>query len=138
MVPNEREMVTHMLRNPTRRTRHTIGLFMTLVLLVGVLVTVADTPGSATVPGANGKIAYTRGNGIWTMNADGSGQTALSSPLISLHHEPAWSPDGTKILYRSNPTLSLTSDEIIVINTDGTGYVNLTNTAGVNEFNPTW
>jgi len=127
-----------MLRNPTRRTRHTIGLFMTLVLLVGVLVAVAETPGSATVPGANGKIAYARGDGIWTMNADGSGQTALSSPLISLHHEPAWSPDGSKILYREDGQVGPARDDIVVVDADGPGSVNLTNTSGVDEFEPTW
>ena len=135
-MPNERELVTHMLRNHTRRTRHTIGLFTTFFMLVGVLVTVAETPASATAPGANGKIAYQRDGAIWTMNADGSPQTKLTSPTsLNSHREPAWSPDGTKIAYFFH---SGSSTDIAVINADGTGTVNLTNTPGFDEFEPTW
>jgi Tol biopolymer transport system component len=110
---------------------------MTVFMVVGVLVTVAETPASATVPGANGKIAYTRGNAIWTMNADGSGQTPLSSPFVTFHHEPPWSPDGTKILFRTDPQAS-GRDDIVVIDADGVFLANLTNTPGIDEFEPSW
>ncbi len=42
------------------------------------------------------KLAVARG-GIWVMNADGSGQTQLTS---ASDREPAWSPDGTQIAFR--------------------------------------
>ncbi|MEA3501658.1 MAG: Ig-like domain-containing protein, partial [Actinomycetota bacterium] len=140
MVPNERESVTHMLRNPTRRNHHKIGLLVTFLLLVSVLVTVAEPPASATVPGSNGKIAYTRSGAIWTMNADGSNQTRLTPQFVlATYHEPAWSPDGTKIAYRISPTQPPgATDNIGVINADGTGATNLTSTAGIDEFEPTW
>ena len=53
----------------------------------------------ATFPGANGKIAFERSGDIWTMNADGSGQVNLtntSAPEL----DPAWSPDGSKIVFK--------------------------------------
>ena len=57
------------------------------------------------------------------MNADGSGQTNLTShPAFDI--EPAWSPDGTKLAFWSgrdgNP-------EIYAMNADGSGQTNLTN-----------
>ena len=138
MVSNEKELVTHMLTNPTRSGQHRIGLLMTFFLLVSVLVTVSTAPASGTVPGANGKIAYERLGAIWSMDADGSNQVQLTSTMaLATYHEPAWSPDGTRIAYRRNPTF-LGSDDIGVMNANGTGFVNLTNTPGVDEFDPTW
>jgi Tol biopolymer transport system component len=40
------------------------------------------------------KIAYARDSHVWTMNADGSGQT--EGPPGD---DPGWSPDGTKLIY---------------------------------------
>jgi hypothetical protein len=83
------------------------------------------------------KIAFARGYqydsqpsiaGIWVMNADGSGQTNLTSAVLPIDGEvtsaqldaPDWSPDGTKIAFeRSFKVLG----DILVINADGTGLV---------------
>jgi Tol biopolymer transport system component len=72
---------------------------------------------------------------IATANPDGSGQTGV--PITSTLHptEPAWSPDGTRIAFSS---FQQTAD-IYVINADGGGQINLTNTpADIQEGNPTW
>jgi len=46
-----------------------------------------------------------------------------------------WSPDGTRIVYT---TFGLTTSDIAVMNADGSGQVNLTNTADVDEGFPAW
>jgi Tol biopolymer transport system component len=75
---------------------------------------------------------------IFTMNPDGSGQRALSGSS-AMEGQAAWSPDGTKIAFASRRT---NNDEIWVMNADGTGLANLTNTGlgstGPGEGSPTW
>ncbi len=89
-----------------------------------------------------GKIAFVRyqsgsmpGRRIFTSNADGSGQSSLPISTSLEPDEPAWSPDGTKIVFGTrNNTF-----DIFVINADGSGMTNLTNTSDfVIEINPTW
>jgi Tol biopolymer transport system component len=59
-----------------------------------------------------GSIAYTKwGQGIFVMNADGSGQRQLTSTGA----EPSWSPDGTQIAFNGDGA------DIWVTNADGTG-----------------
>jgi hypothetical protein len=56
------------------------------------------------------KLAFAR-SGIWTMNADGTGQTQVTATGFG----PSWSPDGSRIAY-------VTSDHSLhTVNTDGTG-----------------
>lgn len=51
----------------------------------------------AAFPGQNGKIVFERaGGGISIMNADGTGETILTT---GDHHDPKWSADGTRILF---------------------------------------
>ncbi|MET0754007.1 MAG: DUF5050 domain-containing protein [Pyrinomonadaceae bacterium] len=68
--------------------------------------------------------------GIATANADGTGYVGVASSPPS-PFDPAWSPDGTKIVYAG-------SGEILVINANGTNPTNITNTPSVNEANPSW
>jgi Tol biopolymer transport system component len=68
-------------------------------------------------------------------NPDGSGGIGLPIPTSLSPTEPAWSPDATKMAFVStqNP------GDIWVINTDGSGQTNLTNTAEpIRESNPSW
>ena len=49
------------------------------------------------------------GDDLWIMNADGSGQTALTeAPTPYAFGDPAWSPDGTKLAY-----LYASADDVI-------------------------
>ena len=84
------------------------------------------------------KIAYSRldpntnGQGLWVMNADGSGQTQLTTTADSY---PSWSPDGTKIAFQSNRNGNA---EIYSMNADGSAQTNLTNAPTTNEMDPDW
>ena len=64
---------------------------------------------------------------IYVMNADGTGVVRLTNN--SVYDWPvAWSPDGSRILFRRDPNGGYEADdmEIYVMNADGTGVVRLT------------
>lgn len=89
-----------------------------------------------TVPGRNGKIAFTSthdGVGIYTIEADGSNQTRLTNPGYGA--SPKWSPDGTKIAFVSSRDGN--NYEIYVMNADGTNQTRLTNNLGSDQ-SPEW
>jgi WD40 repeat protein len=93
-----------------------------LITLVATLA-LAATPSVAyaAFPGQNGKIAFDyhpTSDEIFVVEPDGSGRTAITGPPESERH-PAWSPGGTKIVFDRN-------GDIVVMNADGTGQVNLT------------
>ena len=80
---------------------------------------------------------------IFTMNAsDGSNQTFLTGGSIFSNmdaYDPCWSPDGTKIAFRSRfAAVQVFRGEIFVINASGGSRTNLTNTADVEESHPDW
>ena len=62
---------------------------------------------------------------VYVMNADGSGQTRLTSNTAT-DLEPTWSPDGTKIVFESFRDGNY---EIYVMDADGTDQVRRTNEA---------
>jgi TolB protein len=78
---------------------------------------------------------------IWVMNADGTGQLQLTHN-VEEERAPAWSPDGTRIIYscrRGTPATATgpATFEICVMNADGSGELRLTNNA-VGDLTPTW
>jgi Tol biopolymer transport system component len=103
---------------------------------------------------AGSKVAYSSypltGNeydAIWTMNSDGSGKTQLTFPDYSGNDPssnftdwfPRWSPTGAQLTFtRINNYTS--TDDIMVMNADGTGVTDLTpNTpAASSYYNPAW
>jgi Tol biopolymer transport system component len=77
-----------------------------------------------------------RGWNIFSMNADGSNEVNLTKtedPVINF--EPSFSPDGSKIVFmRQRPPDG--DQDIWVIDANGTGAVELTNSPGINETEP--
>jgi Tol biopolymer transport system component len=79
---------------------------------------------------------------VWLMNADGSGQRQLThTQYSSTAHTygasaPAWSPDGSVILFQSD--LPGEPYDLYTIRPDGSGVTNLTNTAGAAETRAAW
>ena len=55
--------------------------------------------GRASAQTAQSRIAFERRGSIWTMNADGTGQTELSNTDAFIGHEPSLSADGQKIVF---------------------------------------
>jgi len=82
---------------------------------------------------SNGFGCYTTSH-LWGVNADGSNPTKLTDTLAYTH---AWSPDGTKIIFGSVDD-SLEPRDLFVVNPDGSGLTNITNTDGTREWSPSW
>jgi Tol biopolymer transport system component len=66
---------------------------------------------------------------LYVVNSDGSNPTELR-PQDDLGGSLVWSPDGTKIL--------LGGGDLYVMNPDGSGLTNLTNTNDRPEYSPSW
>ena len=84
---------------------------LTTTALVGGLMAVGPGAGSAATPGDNGLIAFesTRNgsSAIYVKAADGTGVRPLtSSPSAEL--DPAWSPDGGRIVYSGDESRDTT------------------------------
>lgn len=73
-------------------------------------------------------------NEIYVMNADGSNVRRLTdSPQGD--HRPAWSPDGTQIIFDSYRD---GNDELYIMNADSSNQRNLTKSTDVSERAPDW
>jgi tricorn protease-like protein len=89
---------------------------------------------NAAFPGRNGRIAFVRAGDIWTMKADGTGQTRLTFDGTAMHRAPRWSPDGSRIAFVS----SASGDrQIYAMNADGSDPERLTFDADIDN-SPAW
>ena len=78
---------------------------------------------------------------IFVMNADGTGEpTRLTNSPDIEDNDPEWSPDGTKIVFKSTQhTQQDAREEIYVMNTDGSNVQRLTETSGwESDHDPSW
>ena len=76
------------------------------------------------------KIAFTRNNDIYVMNANGTGEVPITG-IEGPDRDPAWSPDGTQIVYVSNHTVSgggTTGFELFITPAGGGGQRQVTDT----------
>jgi Tol biopolymer transport system component len=91
------------------------------------------------------RIAYShgtdKGSEIRVVNADGTGDVYVAGGSGTEASAPVWSPDGRQIAffaYPSPPGPGTDKSDIYVVNTDGTGLKNLTNTPSVSDEKPRW
>ena len=114
-------------------------------MLVGASVLMAEPASSGAFPGTNAKIAFQSnrdGNDeIYVMDADGSNQTNLTNSNDLYEGSPSWSPDGTKIVFRSAGRGYFggagQNGDIFVMDANGSNQTNLTNGVG-SYHSPSW
>lgn len=72
---------------------------------------------------------------MYKINVDGSGLTDLGKG-----NRPKWSPDSKRIVYviTEDNGYEITSSDIYLINADGSGKVNLTNSDTIIEMTPSF
>ena len=107
--------------------------------VLAVLATAA--PAGATLPGPNGRIAFHSDRAgtfdLWTMNADGGAQTAITDDAGREMH-PAWSPDARDIAFvDAQQSGSAFPEYLVVVDANGTNPFLVTPTAA-DRSGPTW
>ncbi len=99
----------------------------------------ARLPGAPIVVG-NGRIAFTRMVAgkpqIFTAAPDGTDVRQLTA--LGANHFPAWSRDGARIAFASNPTYPTGPFEIWMMDADGSNQVPLTSGTPGTNFVPDW
>jgi dipeptidyl aminopeptidase/acylaminoacyl peptidase len=93
----------------------------------------AHVSSAATTPPA-GLIAYADNGDIWVMDADGRHRHDLS-PAGGLDYAPSWSPDGSRIAFRSDRGGS--GFDVFTMAADGSDVVEITNDAS-DDASPAW
>lgn len=95
----------------------------------------AARPAGKVFPGKNGRIAFTAGGALVTVNPDGSGRRTVVSEQRNA--SPSWSPDGEQIAFMRAAALEYALYEIWVADADGSGLARLT-TNDVYDGDPAW
>jgi Tol biopolymer transport system component len=77
---------------------------------------------------------------IYAMNVDGSGQINLTNNPAAADYVPSWSPNGKKIAFLrsvdkgpdpNDPAQEIFNEELMVMNSDGTGVVDVSGSIGL-------
>jgi len=80
-------------------------------------------------------IAFVSGTDIYSLAVAGGSPRNLTNSA-ALDDSPEWSPDGTKIAFRS--AIGSAAEDVFVMNVDGAGVANITNTPSAVEAAPKW
>ena len=92
------------------------------------------------ISGDGSKVAFISNSTLIVINSDGTGLTPLTNSTMDISN-PSISGDGSKVAFTSHVSsddsddFDIPNSEVFVINTDGTGLTQLTNTTA-NEANP--
>jgi Tol biopolymer transport system component len=107
------------------------------------LALIAAGPAAATMPGPNGKIAFTSDRGgtkdVWVMQPDGSAETLIQSDAAedSYAPTPQWSPDGREIAFMHEHRPYNHQGNIFLMEADGGNLRQITDIYSYDS-NPTW
>ncbi|MFL5779455.1 MAG: TolB family protein, partial [Chloroflexota bacterium] len=124
-----------------------VGPAIVVALLIVLLITAAVFVGTQRRlpapfgPAANGRIAFTANDQIWTAEADGTAPRQVTPGALGAF-EPSFSRDGTHLAYRRKTSDEPLDDphrfaDLIVVDTDGANPVVIeAHLAGLG--NPTW
>lgn len=100
---------------------------------------ISPVPTLTPLGGGNGKIVYTSGTddlNIFVMDADGSNARQLTN-LPGFNGYAAWSPDGERIAFTTNPQKENFGARILVMNTDGSNQTLVTDfSSGLPHWSP--
>jgi len=134
-------MIWQSLRGPTFvRNLGLWGLLLSATLIVSCstsTVDLTDQLSSQPAPGIIFTSDRTENWDIFLIQADGSGLTQLTD-FEGVDADPAWSPDGSQIAFRSRRH---GSSDIFIMNPDGSNPINLINDPQASlddEFAPQW
>jgi Tol biopolymer transport system component len=147
-VPPSEEWVRPSERPPSPRRRRLISILAVLLglVVVGTVVIVAIVGGDEPPPPPppppakplQGWIVYVREGAIWKLDPGaGTERQVLSAAEANAEPlAPSVSPDGRKILFGGAPDGGRA--DVFVVEWDGSGLVNLTETPSLTEGSPDW
>ncbi len=95
----------------------------------------AEPPAAA--PGGAGRIVFVSDGQLATVRPNGSARFDIPTPQVAVASTPRWSPDGQRIVFVCEPRSNPIAQEICVVDPNGSGFAQLTDTAE-NEFSPDW
>src|SRR5215510_6699516 len=118
------------------KTRGTRFAWVLMVLIVGIWIVGSLAPRRAKAQAANGRIAFTSNNDIYTINPDGSGLSQLTPTGSRFSDQsPAWSHDSARIAF--GRTAFPVGSQIYVMNADGSIPTRITNNSA-SDRQPSW
>lgn len=116
---------------------------ITITVVVFLSISTAAVPTNASALTGRGLIAFVNGSiiddaEIWLMEEDGTDQHRLALGRVGIQRNPAWSPDGTKLVFSANFDDEF-NWEIYAANADGSGLTRLTTTTNFSyDIEPAW